>query len=191
MKRLTQLLVLAAFLINHSVYTAPIDNDTEDRDIVDVYKYVDIEDMEEKSDSSISDEVINDDDDDETSDPDVITTREKRYFDNFLENQSMDQRRERIHLLKQKNLRDQKRRKEQRKKKLRRNGRKKLRVNRNTSSEKCVTNSPAHLVKLLLMIHSQKVRDRVAGQWLRDCSGDKAELGARRSVRTSSVRYFG
>jgi hypothetical protein len=129
-------------------------------------------------------------DDSEPSDPEIVTRREKRYFDNFLERQSTEERRQQIHHLKQKNMREQRRRREQRKKKLRRNGRKKMRVNRNTSV-KCMTHSPSHVVKLLLLIHSQKVRDRVAGQWLRDCSGDTGASGPRRSIRTSSVRYFG
>ena len=178
MDKIIQFIILGVILV-HTMNTAPINTDSEDVNY-----------MEEESDRNISDEVFIDEDG-EPGDTEIVTTREKRYFDNFLENQSMEERRQRIHLLKQKNMRDQRRRKEQRKKKLRKNGKRKLRVNRNTSSEKCVTNSPAHLVKLLLMIHSQKVRDRVAGQWLRDCSGDRVGQGARRSIRTSSVRYFG
>ena len=44
------------------------------------------------------------------------------------------------------------------------------------------------MVRLLLVIHSQKMRDRVAGQWLRECGGDTR---GRRNVRTMAVRYFG
>ena len=41
------------------------------------------------------------------------------------------------------------------------------------------------MVRLLLVIHSQKMRDRVAGQWLRECGGEG------RTVRTTALRYFG
>ena len=58
----------------------------------------------------------------------------------------------------------------------------------------CESQSAAHVVKLLLLIHSQKMRDRLAGQWLRECGGEEggAVGGARpRAVRTTAVRYFG
>ena len=174
MERMIHIVIFAAILANMAD-TAPVETDVDD--------------MEEEEDRSIAEEVITYDDS-EPSDPEIETTREKRYFDNFLERQSTEERRQRIHHLKQKNMREQRRRREQRKKKLRRNGRKKMRVNRNTSV-KCMTHSPSHVVKLLLLIHSQKVRERVAGQWLRDCSGDTGGSGPRRSIRASSVRYFG
>ena len=116
MGKIRHIMIFAAILVQFvSVYAAPIDIDT------------DIEDIEEESERNISEEVIN------YEDPEIVTTREKRYFENYLENQSMEQRRQRIHHLKQKNSREQRRRREQRKKKLLRSGRKKLRVNRNTS----------------------------------------------------------
>ena len=44
------------------------------------------------------------------------------------------------------------------------------------------------MVKLLLLIHSQKMRDKVAGQWLSECGGAGREG---RKLRTTAVRYFG
>ena len=50
------------------------------------------------------------------------------------------------------------------------------------------------MVQLLMLIHSQKTRDRVAGRWLRECGGGGAARHGRRGrskVRTTAVRYFG
>lgn len=58
----------------------------------------------------------------------------------------------------------------------------------------CKTESAAHMVQLLMLIHSQKTRDRVAGRWLRECGGGGAARHGRRGrskVRTTAVRYFG
>ena len=58
----------------------------------------------------------------------------------------------------------------------------------------CESQSAAHVVKLLLLIHSQKMRDRLAGQWLRECGGEEGGAGGgarHRTVRTTAVRYFG
>ena len=119
MEKMIHIVIFAAVLVNIAG-TAPIESDTDD---------INIDEMEE--DRSIAEEVITYDDS-EPSDSEIVTSREKRYFNNILESQSMEERRQRIHHLKHKNMRDQRRRREQRKKKLRRNGRKKLRVNRNT-----------------------------------------------------------
>ena len=87
---------------------------------------------EEDSDRSLAEEIINYDES-EPSDADILANKEKRYLEDFLEKQSREERRQRIHQLKQKNIREQRRRREERRqKKLRRNGRKKLRVNRDT-----------------------------------------------------------
>ena len=99
MDKIIQFIILGVILV-HTMNTAPINTDSEDVNY-----------MEEESDRNISDEVFIDEDG-EPGDTEIVTTREKRYFDNFLENQSMEERRQRIHLLKQKNMRDQRRRKE-------------------------------------------------------------------------------
>lgn len=54
----------------------------------------------------------------------------------------------------------------------------------------CKTDSPSYIVKLLLLIHHQKTRDRVAAQWLREC-GNPGERRPRRNIKTTAVRYFG
>ena len=49
----------------------------------------------------------------------------------------------------------------------------------------CRVRSPAHVVNLLLLIHSQKVRDVVAGRWLEECANKS------RPRPSTSLRYFG
>ena len=54
----------------------------------------------------------------------------------------------------------------------------------------CKTDSPSYIVKLLILIHHQKTRDRVAAQWLQEC-GNSGERRSRRNIKTTAVRYFG
>ena len=55
----------------------------------------------------------------------------------------------------------------------------------------CKTESAAHMVQLLMLIHSQKTRDRVAGRWLRECGAARHGRRGRSKVRPTAVRYSG
>ena len=87
--------------------------------------------IEEESDTSLAEEII-DYDDSKPSDTEMVANEEKRYFEDLFVTQSNEEKRQRIIQLKQKNRRDQRRRRMERKNKLRKKGRKKLRVNKDT-----------------------------------------------------------
>ena len=138
----------------------------------------------------------------------VYANVEKRLFEDLLQHQTKEERLNTIKELKEKNLKDQTRRRAiRRRRKAKHNGRK-GRFNRNikryvhltsidTNIEvfciirfNCKTDSPSYIVKLLILIHHQKTRDRVAAQWLREC-GNSGERRSRRNIKTTAVRYFG
>ena len=143
----------------------------------------------------------------EDDESNLFAKSEKKLFENFLQRKSDEEKSLLLRELKAKNIEDQKRRRVERKRRRRKSksGKEKTksRVNRNTRRYistyikhltslnllivrfNCVTDSAAQIVKLLMMVHSQKIRDRVAARWLRECGG-----GAR-SVKTTAVRYFG
>ena len=132
------------------------------------------------------------------------TTRRKRYFEEFFHKKTQEERRQRMEELKQRNILQQRRRAErrearrQRKLARRRENRKKSATSERRSSTTkvgrkprdlpridCRVRSPAHVVNLLLLIHSQKVRDVVAGRWLEECANKS------RPRPSTSLRYFG
>ena len=131
----------------------------------------------------------------------VASTRRKRYFEEFFHKKTQEERRQRMEELKQRNLLQQRRRAERReqrrqRKLARRENRKKSSENRRSSTKvgrkprdlpriDCRVRSPAHVVNLLLLIHSQKVRDVVAGRWLEECANKS------RPRPSTSLRYFG
>ena len=91
-------------------------------------------------DNSIAEEIVtydnDNDNDDKIDEPESLTiTGRKRYFEDFLDDESEETRREKIQDLKHKNSREQRKRKEQRRlKALRREEKKKkMRVNRDTN----------------------------------------------------------
>jgi len=134
--------------------------------------------------------------------PVASTTRRKRYFEEFFHKKTQEERRQRMEELKQRNLLQQRRRAERReqrrqRKLARRENRKKNTSENRRNSNKvgrkprdlpridCRVRSPAHVVNLLLLIHSQKVRDVVAGRWLEECANKS------RPRPSTSLRYFG
>ena len=131
-----------------------------------------------------------------------VAMRRKRYFEEFFHKKTQEERRQRMEELKQRNLSQQRRRAERRearrqRKLARRENRKKSAAAERRSSTKvgrkprdlpridCRVRSPAHVVNLLLLIHSQKVRDVVAGRWLEECANKS------RPRPSTSLRYFG
>ena len=131
-----------------------------------------------------------------------VATRKKRYFEEFFHKKTQEERRQRMEELKQRNLSQQRRRAERRearrqRKLARRENRKKSAAAERRLSTKvgrkprdlpridCKVRSPAHVVNLLLLIHSQKVRDMVAGRWLEECANKS------RPRPSTSLRYFG
>ena len=115
----------------------------------------------------------------------------KRYFEEFFHKKTQEEKRRRIEELKKMNQSQQRKRREQRRRrKLRqrqKHGMRKVRVNRDLPRIDCRVRSPSHVVNLLLLIHSQKVRDEVAGRWLAECGG----RGRARSRPSTAIRYFG
>ena len=115
----------------------------------------------------------------------------KRYFEEFFHKKTQEEKRRRIEELKKMNQTQQRKRREQRRRrKLRqsqRHGLRKARVNRDLPRIDCRVRSPSHVVNLLLLIHSQKVRDEVAGRWLAECGG----RGRSRPRPSTALRYFG
>ena len=129
----------------------------------------------------------------ETQPQEVVESKGKRYFEEFFHKKTREERRRRMEELKEMNLSQQRRRREQRRKKKQHRrreatGEEKVRVHRDLPRINCRVRSPAHVVNLLLLIHSAKVRDVVAGRWLRECGG-----GGGRVPRqpTTAMRYFG
>ena len=130
-----------------------------------------------------------------------VGMRRKRYFEEFFQKKTQEERRQRMEELKQRNLSQQRRRAQRReqrrqRKLARRENRKKSSENRRSSTKvgrkprdlpriDCRVRSPAHVVNLLLLIHSQKVRDVVAGRWLEECANKS------RPRPSTSLRYFG
>ena len=130
-----------------------------------------------------------------------IAARILRYFEEFFQKKTQEERRQRMEELKQRNLSQQRRRaqrrEQRRQRKLARRENRKA-TNRRSSTAgsgrktrdlpriDCRVRSPAHVVNLLLLIHSQKVRDVVAGRWLEECNNNKS-----RPRPSTSLRYFG
>ena len=130
-----------------------------------------------------------------------VATRRKRYFEEFFHKKTQEERRQRMEELKQRNLSQQRRRAQRReqrrqRKQARRENRKAAAAGRRSSTKTgrkprdlpridCRVRSPAHVVNLLLLIHSQKVRDVVAGRWLEECANKP------RPRPSTSIRYFG
>lgn len=130
-----------------------------------------------------------------------VGMRRKRYFEEFFQKKTQEERRQRMEELKQRNLSQQRRRaqrrEQRRQRKLARRENRKA-TNRRSSTAgsgrktrdlpriDCRVRSPAHVVNLLLLIHSQKVRDVVAGRWLEECNNNKS-----RPRPSTSLRYFG
>ena len=122
----------------------------------------------------------------------VVESKGKRFFEEFFHKKTQDERRRRMEELKEMNQNQERRRREQRrrKKQQQKEGRGAgVRRSRDVPRIDCRVRSPAHVVNLLLLIHNHKVRDQVAGAWLRECShGGRASF---RNRPSTALRYFG
>ena len=122
----------------------------------------------------------------------AVESKGKRFFEEFFHKKTQDERRRRMEELKEMNQNQERRRREQRrrKKQQQKEGRGAgVRRSRDVPRIDCRVRSPAHVVNLLLLIHNHKVRDQVAGAWLRECS--QGSRGRFRNRPSTALRYFG